>query len=75
VRTEEAISISLLITFSIMGIGGLSLFGVSVRSVLATVLILVASIVGGGTIGATSGVMVGIAFLINNITTAIYMGL
>ncbi|MEG1284402.1 MAG: stage II sporulation protein E [Romboutsia sp.] len=75
VRTEEAISISLLITFSIMGIGGLSLFGVSVRSVLATVLILVASIVGGGTIGATSGVMVGIAFLINNITTAIYMGI
>lgn len=75
VRTEEAISISLLITFSIMGIGNLSLFGVSIRSVLATVVILIASIVGGGTMGATSGVIVGIAFMVNNITSAIYMGI
>lgn len=75
VRAEEAISISLLVTFSIMGIGSLSLFGVSIRSVLATVVILIASIVGGGTMGATSGVIVGIAFMVNNITSAIYMGI
>lgn len=75
VRAEEAISISLLVTFSIMGIGSLSLFGISIRSVLATVVILIASIVGGGTMGATSGVIVGIAFMINNITSAIYMGI
>lgn len=75
VRAEEAISISLLVIFSVMGIGSLSIFGVSIRSVLATVVILIASIVGGGTMGATSGVIVGIAFMINNITSAIYMGI
>lgn len=74
VRLEEAISISLLITFSIMGIGSINVFGVSIRSVLSTVLILVASIVGGSAMGATSGVVVGIAFIVNNITSAVYMG-
>ncbi|MGL5693383.1 MAG: stage II sporulation protein E, partial [Peptostreptococcaceae bacterium] len=74
VRIEEAISISLLVTFSIMGIGGISLFGVSIRSVLSTMLILVACIVGGSAMGATSGVVVGIAFIMNNITSAVYMG-
>lgn len=75
VRLEEAISISLLATFSIMGIGSISAFGVSIRSVLSTMLILVASIVGGSAMGATSGVVVGVAFIINNITSAIYMGI
>ncbi|MGL5329960.1 MAG: stage II sporulation protein E [Peptostreptococcaceae bacterium] len=74
VRIEETISISLLLTFSIMGIGGISLFGVSIRSVLSTILILVASIVGGSAMGATSGVVVGVAFIMNNITSAVYMG-
>ena len=74
VRIEEAISISLLITFSIMGIGSINLFGVSIRSVLSTVLILVASIVGGSAMGSTSGVIVGTAFILNNITSAVYMG-
>ena len=75
VRLEEAISISLLVTFSIMGIGNITTFGISIRSVLSTILILVASIVGGSGMGATSGVVVGIAFIINNITSAVYMGI
>ncbi len=75
VRIEESISISLLFTFSIMGVGGISLFGVSIRAVLSTMLILIASIVGGSAMGATSGVIVGVAFVINNITSAIYMGI
>ena len=57
-----------------MGIGSINVFGVSIRSVLSTVLILVASIVGGSAMGATSGVVVGIAFIVNNITSAVYMG-
>lgn len=75
VRIEESISISLLVTFSIMGVGSISLFGVSIRAVLSTMLILIASIVGGSAMGATSGVVVGVAFIINNITSAIYMGI
>ncbi|MCR8746045.1 stage II sporulation protein E [Romboutsia lituseburensis] len=75
VNVEEAISISLLVTFSIMGIGELAIMGVSIRIVLSTMLILIASILGGASMGATSGVIVGIAFIINNITSGIYMGI
>ncbi|MGL4913009.1 MAG: stage II sporulation protein E [Romboutsia sp.] len=75
VNVEEAISISLIVTFSIMGIGELSIMGISIRIVLSTMLILIASILGGASMGATSGVIVGIAFIINNITSAIYMGM
>ena len=75
VNVEEAISISLIVTFSIMGIGDLSIMGISIRIVLSTMLILIASILGGASMGATSGVIVGIAFIINNITSAIYMGI
>lgn len=74
VRLEEAISISLLITFSIMGLGNIAIFGISIRHVLATMLILIAAIIGGPPMGATSGVLVGLAFIINNIISAIYMG-
>ncbi|HSQ88624.1 stage II sporulation protein E [Romboutsia sp.] len=75
VNIEEAISISLLVTFSIMGIGDLSIMGISIRIVLSTMLILIASILGGSSMGATSGVVVSIAFIINNVTSAIYMGI
>ncbi len=75
IRVEEAISISLIVTFSIIGIGNMNVFGVSVRTVAATILILVSSILGGSTMGATSGVIVGMAFIINNITSMIYMGI
>ena len=54
--------------------GYIGLFGVSVRGVLATVLILTASILGGSTLGATSGVIVGLGFMISNVVSALYMG-
>ncbi len=75
IRIEEAISISLILTFSIIGIGSMNILGVSVRTVAATILILVSSILGGSTMGSTSGVIVGMAFIINNITSIIYMGI
>ena len=75
VRIEESISISLIVTFSIMGIGTINILGVSVTTVLSTIVILIAAILGGAPIGATSGVIVGIAFIINNISSAVYMGI
>lgn len=75
VRPEEAISICLLIAFTIMGLGEATVFGISIRMVLGTIVVLMTSIIGGPTMGASSGVIVGIAFLINNISSAIYMGI
>ncbi|WP_455539785.1 stage II sporulation protein E [Terrisporobacter sp.] len=74
ISPEEVVSLSLLIAFSIIGIGNIGLFGVSVRGVLATVLILITSILGGSTLGATSGVVVGLGFMISNVVSALYMG-
>lgn len=75
VRIEESIAISLIVAFSIMGIGAIELFGVSITTVLSTIVILIAAILGGASMGATSGVVVGIAFIVNNIATAVYMGI
>lgn len=75
VRIEESISLSLIISFSIMGIGNIQLFGISITTVLSTIVILIASILGGASIGATTGVIVGISFIINNIVSAVYMGI
>ena len=75
VRVEESIALSFIVIFSIIGIGNIEILGISVQTVLATVLILTVCIVGGSTMGASSGVVVGIAFLINNISSAIYMGI
>ena len=74
ISPEETVSLSILLAFSIIGIGNLSLFGVSIRSVLSTVLILIASILGGATLGATSGVIVGLGFMVTNVVSALYMG-
>ena len=75
VRPEEAISISLLATFTIMGLGEVAIFGISVRIVLSTIVVLMTAIIGGATMGASCGVVVGIAFMINNLTSAVYMGI
>ena len=74
ISPEEVVSLSLLIAFSIIGIGDIGLFGVSARGVLSTVLILIAAILGGSTLGATSGVIVGLGFMISNVISGVYMG-
>lgn len=74
ISPEEIISLSILVSFSIIGMGDIGLFGISVRGILATILILMASILGGSTLGATSGVIVGLAFMISNVVSAVYMG-
>ncbi|MEG1310759.1 MAG: stage II sporulation protein E [Romboutsia sp.] len=75
VRVEEAISVSMIVAFSIIGIGNIAIFGVSLRTVLSTMLILISSILGGSPMGSVSGVIVGIAFVINNVGSVIYMGI
>ena len=75
IKKEEIISISLLTTFSIMGVGQMAILGVSLRSVLATIFILISAIIGGASIGSSCGVIVGLAFIINNAISAIYMGI
>lgn len=75
IKTEEIISISLLTTFSIMGVGQMAILGVSLRSVLSTVFILISAIIGGASIGSSCGVIVGLAFIINNAISALYMGI
>lgn len=75
INPEEVISLGLIISFSVIGIGNIGIFGISIRGVLATILIIIASILGGSTSGATCGVIVGIGFMITNITSAIYMGI
>ena len=75
VRIEESIALSFIVIFSIIGIGNIEILGVSIQTVLATVLILVICIIGGATMGSSTGAVVGIAFLINNISSAIYMGI
>ena len=75
VNVEESISISLIIAFSIMGIGSIEILGISVTTVLSTVVILIAAIIGGSSIGSTCGVVVGISFIVNNIASAVYMGI
>ncbi len=75
VRVEESIAISFIVIFSIMGIGEIEILGVSIRSVLSTVVILISAIIGGATMGSASGVIVGIALMINNISSVIYMGI
>lgn len=75
VRVEESISISFIIIFSIMGIGDISLFGISVKGVLSNLFVILSSIIGGATIGCSSGAIVGITFMINTISSPIYVGI
>ena len=75
IKTEEVISISLLATFSIMGVGQTAILGISIRAVFATVFILISAVVGGASVGSSCGVIVGLAFIINNAVSAIYMGI
>lgn len=72
---EEIVALTIIITFSLMGIGDISILGVSIRNVLATMMILILSITGGAAIGASSGVIIGLVYFINNITSSVYMGI
>ena len=73
--SEEIVALTIIITFSIMGIGDISIIGISIRNILATMTILILSITGGAALGASSGVIIGLVYFINNITSSMYMGI
>ncbi len=74
INPEELVSLSLLIAFAIIGIGNIGIFGISLRGILSTILILMSSMLGGSTLGATSGVIMGLGFMMSNVVSALYMG-
>lgn len=72
---EEIVALVIIIIFSIIGIGDISFFGISIRNVLATMTILILSITSGASLGASSGVIIGLIYFINNIISSMYMGI
>lgn len=72
---EELISLIILISFSIIGLGNISIFGISITTVLSTMVILILSITSGASLAASSGVIIGLVYFINNIISGIYMGI
>ena len=63
--SEEIIALTIIITFSIIGIGNINIFGVSVRNVLSNMMIILFAISGGAALGASSGVIIGLVYFIN----------
>lgn len=57
---EEIISMAITVSLVISGTWGASLFGVSLRNVLALLFVLIISYIKGGTVGAASGVAMGV---------------
>lgn len=58
--SEEIISIGMIICLVISGLGGISLFDIEVRNIVAYIVILTISYTGGATYGAAIGVAMGI---------------
>ena len=58
---EEMISIGILISLVICGIGDIGILGISLRTILVYTIILIVTYVGGTTYGATIGVVLGLA--------------
>ncbi|MEF9992102.1 MAG: stage II sporulation protein E [Peptostreptococcaceae bacterium] len=73
--SEEIVALTIIITFSIIGIGNINILGISIRNILATMTILILSITGGAALGSASGVIIGLVYFVNNLTTSMYMGI
>lgn len=63
---EEIISMTLILCLVLSGIGGISIYGISVKNVLALTFILVVSYALGGTLGAATGVIMGVVIGISS---------
>ena len=75
ISNEEVIALSVLITLSIMGIGNIDIFGISIQKVLSTLLILIFAYTGGASLGASTGVVIGLATIVNDISSSLYIGI
>ena len=58
--TEEIISIGILTSLAVAGIGNINILGVSIRAIFAYAVILVVAFIGGGAYGAAIGVSMGV---------------
>ena len=58
--TEEIISIGILTSLAVAGIGKISILGVSIRAIFAYAVILVVAFIGGGAYGSAIGVSMGV---------------
>lgn len=72
--SEEIVALTIIIIFSVIGIGDISILGVSIRNLFSNIVILILSITGGASLGAASGVIIGVVYFINNLTSSMYMG-
>lgn len=72
--SEEIVALTIIIIFSVIGIGDISILGVSIRNLFSNIVILILSITGGASLGAASGVIIGLVYFINNLTSSMYMG-
>lgn len=64
--TEEIISIGILTSLAIAGIGNINIFGVSIRAIFAYAVILAVAFIGGGAYGAAIGVSMGVVIGISS---------
>ncbi len=58
--SEELISISILISLSVAGIGGMSILNISIRNIIALVFILIIAYTSQGALGAAMGISMGL---------------
>lgn len=75
VSNEELVALSLVVIFSIVGIGSISLFGISIQNIFSIMLVIILAYAGGPTFGASTGLMVGLISSMSNSTTSIYIGI
>ncbi|MFS0784157.1 stage II sporulation protein E [Bacillus sp. 1P06AnD] len=74
-KTEEVVSVIILLASIMTGTIGWSLYGVSFEHIISRYLVLVFSLAGGAAIGSTVGVVTGLIFSLASVATLFQMSL
>ncbi|KHD85032.1 stage II sporulation protein E [Heyndrickxia ginsengihumi] len=74
-KTEEVISLIIMLASVLTGTIGWSLYDLSVEHILSRYLVLIFAFVGGATVGSTVGVVTGLIFSLANVTSFYQMSL
>lgn len=74
-KTEEVVSIIILMASVLTGTIGWSLYGLSLEHIISRYLVLIFSLAGGAAIGSTVGVVTGLIFSLASISTLYQMSL
>ncbi|SHJ99007.1 stage II sporulation protein E [Tepidibacter formicigenes] len=75
ISNEEIIALSIIIGLSITGVSNISLFEISLKNVLSLLLIIIISYKGGGALGASAGITIGLITTMNTAASPIYIGI